>query len=165
MAWISRIDCECGHKLKSNETIATFTMTSVSTPYMLLQFVVLSSASMMACLAQKDASSNIIRNIRGGVRDAGWSKEGVRAGEDNEDFDYYVYSMCSLPDYCKENDGRFPGCHVFDASWEGNLTIHGLWPNVRTSFRRLCETPFLSNTSIFLSISSHALCTTFPTPP
>lgn len=45
-------------------------------------------------------------------------------------FDFYVYSMSYQPEFCRENNKKFDGCRAFNESWEGQLTIHGLWPNV-----------------------------------
>jgi len=45
-------------------------------------------------------------------------------------FDFYVYSMSYQPEFCRENNEKFDGCRAFNESWEGQLTIHGLWPNV-----------------------------------
>jgi hypothetical protein len=55
-----------------------------------------------------------------------------RHSDDDEsgDFDFYVYSMTHQPDFCRENGEKYEGCHEYMESWEGQLTIHGLWPNV-----------------------------------
>eukprot|EP00581_Thalassiosira_minuscula_P014314 CAMPEP_0183726328 /NCGR_PEP_ID=MMETSP0737-20130205/23054_1 /TAXON_ID=385413 /ORGANISM="Thalassiosira miniscula, Strain CCMP1093" /LENGTH=321 /DNA_ID=CAMNT_0025957645 /DNA_START=123 /DNA_END=1088 /DNA_ORIENTATION=- len=50
------------------------------------------------------------------------------ASNDNS-FDYYAYSMSYQPEFCRENNERFVGCSSFQEEWEGQLTIHGLWPN------------------------------------
>lgn len=44
-------------------------------------------------------------------------------------FDSYIYSMSYQPEFCRENNEKFDGCHNFMEVWEGQLTIHGLWPN------------------------------------
>jgi len=49
--------------------------------------------------------------------------------KDDGHFDFYVYSMSYQPEFCRENKERFAGCHSFREDWEGQLTIHGLWPN------------------------------------
>ena len=49
-------------------------------------------------------------------------------------FDFYVYSMSYQPEFCRENKEKFVGCHHYSTNWEGQLTIHGLWPNVRCVF-------------------------------
>mmetsp|Transcript_5634 Transcript_5634/g.12821 ORF Transcript_5634/g.12821 Transcript_5634/m.12821 type:complete len:297 (+) Transcript_5634:165-1055(+) len=49
--------------------------------------------------------------------------------EEGDSFDFYVYSMSYQPEFCRENNEKFVGCHEFNESWEGQLTIHGLWPN------------------------------------
>ena len=55
------------------------------------------------------------------------------------DFDFYTFSMAHQPEYCRgvdpqtgESNQRFWGCHgAYDKeSWEGQLTIHGLWPQL-----------------------------------
>lgn len=46
------------------------------------------------------------------------------------DFDYYIFSMSYQPEFCRENNEKFDRCHKFDERWEGQLTIHGLWPSV-----------------------------------
>ena len=55
------------------------------------------------------------------------------------DFDFYTFSMAHQPEYCRgvdpqtgESNERFWGCHgAYDKeSWEGQLTIHGLWPQL-----------------------------------
>ena len=59
--------------------------------------------------------------------------EGRNSDDDDErvgDFDFYVYSMTHQPDFCRENGERYEGCREYMESWEGQLTIHGLWPNV-----------------------------------
>ncbi|KAL7552729.1 hypothetical protein ACHAWF_015967 [Thalassiosira exigua] len=48
---------------------------------------------------------------------------------ENDTYDNFVYSMSYQPEFCRENNERFSGCHNFMESWEGQLTIHGLWPN------------------------------------
>ena len=50
--------------------------------------------------------------------------------EVDKSFDFYAYSMTYQPDFCKENNEKFVGCQNPNESWEGQLTIHGLWPNV-----------------------------------
>jgi hypothetical protein len=52
------------------------------------------------------------------------------------DFDFYVYSMTHQPEFCRENDERYAGCRDHQESWEWQLTIHGLWPNVSFSCSR-----------------------------
>lgn len=44
-------------------------------------------------------------------------------------FDSYIYSMSYQPEFCRENNEKFDGCQNFMEIWEGQLTIHGLWPN------------------------------------
>mmetsp|Transcript_27476 Transcript_27476/g.58371 ORF Transcript_27476/g.58371 Transcript_27476/m.58371 type:complete len:304 (+) Transcript_27476:276-1187(+) len=51
-----------------------------------------------------------------------------RQGDDGG-FDFYVYSMSYQPEFCRENNDKFAGCRSFKEEWEGQLTIHGLWPN------------------------------------
>lgn len=61
---------------------------------------------------------------------------------DSSPYDFYVYSMTFQPEFCREQRrGHFPGCRDFEESWEGQLTIHGLWPNVSWRVRidpRIC---------------------------
>ena len=79
----------------------------------------------------------------------------------DDSFDFYVYSMSYQPEFCRENDERFDGCHTPKASWEGQLTIHGLWPNVSVTvaFSRLFINwlIFISCCDFFLHASSHLL--------
>lgn len=49
--------------------------------------------------------------------------------DDGSDFDFYVYSMSYQPEFCHANNAKFAGCHNPKELWEGQLTIHGLWPN------------------------------------
>jgi ribonuclease T2 len=49
--------------------------------------------------------------------------------EADDRFDFYAYSMSYQPEFCKENNEKFVGCHNPSEDWEGQLTIHGLWPN------------------------------------
>lgn len=49
--------------------------------------------------------------------------------EADSSFDFYAYSMSYQPEFCKENNEKFVGCQNPNESWEGQLTIHGLWPN------------------------------------
>jgi len=51
---------------------------------------------------------------------------------DNNDhsFDFFIYSLSYQPEFCRENHERFVGCKDFQENWEGQLTIHGLWPSV-----------------------------------
>jgi len=51
------------------------------------------------------------------------------AEHDESSFDSYIYSMSYQPEFCRENNEKFDGCHNFMETWEGQLTIHGLWPN------------------------------------
>lgn len=44
-------------------------------------------------------------------------------------FDFFVYSMSYQPEFCRENGGTFAGCHAPREEWQGQLTIHGLWPS------------------------------------
>jgi len=59
------------------------------------------------------------------------------------DFDFYKFSMAHQPEFCRwvdqrtgESNERFWGCHsanekvTYKESWEGQLTIHGLWPHL-----------------------------------
>ena len=57
------------------------------------------------------------------------------------DFDLYALTMHHVPEFCQMDDWntgqsnrRFWGCRsanvTYKESWEGQLTIHGLWPNV-----------------------------------
>lgn len=46
----------------------------------------------------------------------------------NANFDFYVYSMTYQPEFCRENSSKFVGCKRPSQYWEGQLTIHGLWP-------------------------------------
>ena len=48
----------------------------------------------------------------------------------DDSFDFYVYSMSYQPEFCRENHEKFVGCQHYKENWEGQLTIHGLWPNV-----------------------------------
>lgn len=50
---------------------------------------------------------------------------------DNDDhsFDFFIYSLSYQPEFCRENHERFVGCKDFQENWEGQLTIHGLWPS------------------------------------
>ena len=48
----------------------------------------------------------------------------------DDSFDFYVYSMSYQPEFCRENHAKFVGCQHYKENWEGQLTIHGLWPNV-----------------------------------
>jgi ribonuclease I len=57
----------------------------------------------------------------------GTSQSADTAGESSM-FDFYVYSMTYQPEFCRENSERFTGCHHPQQYWEGQLTIHGLWP-------------------------------------
>jgi len=50
--------------------------------------------------------------------------------EADSSFDFYAYSMSYQPEFCKENNEKFVGCQNPNESWQGQLTIHGLWPNV-----------------------------------
>ena len=50
--------------------------------------------------------------------------------KDDDSFDFYVYSMSYQPEFCRENHEKFVGCQHYKENWEGQLTIHGLWPNV-----------------------------------
>lgn len=54
---------------------------------------------------------------------------GEDSTEADDSFDFYVYSMSYQPEFCRENDERFVGCHDPEEAWKGQLTIHGLWPN------------------------------------
>lgn len=55
---------------------------------------------------------------------------GGGGGGDSSPYDFYVYSMTFQPEFCREQSrGHFPGCRDFEERWEGQLTIHGLWPN------------------------------------
>ena len=50
---------------------------------------------------------------------------------DDTSFDFYIYTMTYQPEFCRENSSRsFAGCQKPDEFWEGQLTIHGLWPEV-----------------------------------
>lgn len=47
------------------------------------------------------------------------------------EFDFYVFSMSYQPEFCHESmKEQYTGCMTYNKSWEGQLTIHGLWPNV-----------------------------------
>ena len=46
----------------------------------------------------------------------------------DDTFDMYVLSMSYQPEFCRENHEKWDGCHKFSLTWEGQLTIHGLWP-------------------------------------
>lgn len=48
---------------------------------------------------------------------------------EDDSFDFYVYSMSYQPEFCRENNEKFAGCHDPNESWEGQMTIHGLWPS------------------------------------
>ena len=50
--------------------------------------------------------------------------------KEDDSFDFYVYSMSYQPEFCRENHEKFVGCQHYKENWEGQLTIHGLWPNV-----------------------------------
>ena len=52
------------------------------------------------------------------------------SSKNDSSFDYYAYSMTFQPEFCRENKEKFTGCQHFQENWEGQLTIHGLWPNV-----------------------------------
>ena len=61
---------------------------------------------------------------------SGDESDGGNGGESSP-YDFYVYSMTFQPEFCREQRrGNFPGCRDFEETWEGQLTIHGLWPNV-----------------------------------
>lgn len=60
--------------------------------------------------------------------DGGQSEDAMDSG-----FDFYAYSMTYQPEFCRANNEKFAGCHTFMEDWEGQLTIHGLWPNVSIS--------------------------------
>jgi len=53
----------------------------------------------------------------------------VSHGVEDSSFDFYVYSMSYQPEFCRENNEKFVGCHDPNKFWEGQMTIHGLWPN------------------------------------
>ncbi len=53
-----------------------------------------------------------------------------KSASHKDNFDFYVYSMSYQPEFCRENNEKYDGCRAFNESWEGQLTIHGLWPNV-----------------------------------
>ena len=36
--------------------------------------------------------------------------------------------MTYQPEFCRENSNHYSGCHHPSQFWEGQLTIHGLWP-------------------------------------
>ena len=78
--------------------------------------------------------------------------------KDDGHFDFYVYSMSYQPEFCRENKERFAGCHSFREDWEGQLTIHGLWPNVsyvpRSCPNIACLIP---NSPSHISLFSHTL--------
>lgn len=53
-------------------------------------------------------------------------------------FDFYVLSMSYQPQFCYQHRSQgYAGCEDPDDFWRGNLTIHGLWPQVRPSERML----------------------------
>mmetsp|Transcript_16046 Transcript_16046/g.33659 ORF Transcript_16046/g.33659 Transcript_16046/m.33659 type:complete len:292 (-) Transcript_16046:192-1067(-) len=53
----------------------------------------------------------------------------VEPGEKDASFDMYIYSMTYQPEFCRENSSNsFAGCKKPNEEWEGQLTIHGLWP-------------------------------------
>jgi len=55
----------------------------------------------------------------------------VEPGEKDASFDMYIYSMTYQPEFCRENSSNsFAGCKKPNEEWEGQLTIHGLWPEV-----------------------------------
>ena len=55
------------------------------------------------------------------------------------DFDFYIFTMTYQPEFCRENSSKdFAGCQRPEEYWEGQLTIHGLWPEVRS----YCSIPF-----------------------
>ena len=66
---------------------------------------------------------------RGGKKQYHDSSESQGNAVDNS-YDNYVYSMSYQPEFCRENNEKFAGCRQFEEAWEGQLTIHGLWPNV-----------------------------------
>ena len=55
------------------------------------------------------------------------------------EFDFYVYSMSYQPEFCHESmKEQYTGCMTYNKSWEGQLTIHGLWPNVSVHDKFIC---------------------------
>ena len=90
-------------------------------------------------LASVDDALGTAKHDRTRRHDDGGSKK--RKNDDDDGggggggggFDFYVYSMTHQPEFCRENDERDAGCRDHQESWEWQLTIHGLWPNV--SFR------------------------------
>jgi len=65
----------------------------------------------------------------GGSGKANNSPSSNSQGDDDGSFDFYVYSMSYQPEFCQANNEKFAGCHNPKEAWEGQLTIHGLWPN------------------------------------
>lgn len=93
-------------------------------------------------------NGGIVHSIMGGTEDFlerhhghhynGYHPRGQPHHSNSKDhdssFDFYVYSMSYQPEFCRENKEKFVGCHHYSTNWEGQLTIHGLWPNVRCVF-------------------------------
>ena len=68
-------------------------------------------------------------------------------------FDFYVYTMTYQPEFCRENQETFAGCHHPQEDWEDQLTIHGLWPSVSGSPRLSDLSPMIVSHAVF---SEHA---------
>ena len=47
-------------------------------------------------------------------------------------FDFYVFALSWQPEFCYNNYDSYPGCSAPDPAWSQSLTIHGMWPQVRT---------------------------------
>jgi|EP00970_Alexandrium_tamarense_P000756 ribonuclease I len=66
--------------------------------------------------------------------DRGHNKDDVPSQSTDNSFDFYIYTMTYQPEFCRENGDEFVGCQRYEEDWEGQLTIHGLWPEVRYLF-------------------------------